>query len=134
MEDSSKRASESMSQGLLAKLAAGAIQAQFTQQGLSERPEKLTMQTVQGDSLKGIANHGDTLFVEACANFDQDGVYVLNIDGLIRLRKLRLSFLDGSISVESTNGREPETLRQSDIGRHVKIEGYVVGVGSVRRI
>jgi phage repressor protein C with HTH and peptisase S24 domain len=84
--------------------------------------------------MSGIVEDGDVLFVQPVTSFDSDGLYVLSVDALLRVKRLRLRMLDRQLSIESGDGSPPELASLDDVGRRVLIHGRVVGAWSLKRV
>lgn len=101
---------------------------------LRANPATLRVLTAKGHSMTGAIEDGDVMFVEPCLTFDRDGLYVIGIDDLLRVKRLRLRVLDRLLSIESNDGSAPETASLDDVGTRVVIHGRVVATWSLRQL
>lgn len=67
------------------------------------KSKRIKVITVYGDSMKPTLQHGDQVLVDtACNRFNDDAVYLIQQDNVLRLKRIKLK-LDGSIEVKSDN-------------------------------
>jgi transcriptional regulator with XRE-family HTH domain len=100
---------------------------------LRANPARLRVLTARGHSMPGVAEDGDVMFVEPCTTFETDGIYVLTVGELLRVKRLRLRLADRQISIESTDGSAPEMVPVSRLDDDIRIQGRVVGAWTLRR-
>ena len=105
----------------------------WIRQSLRANPARLRVLTARGHSMSGVVEDGDLLFVEPCAAFETDGLYVLSVGDLLRVKRLRLRIADRQLSIESTDGSAPELVPLAAIGDSVRVQGRVVGAWTLRR-
>lgn len=101
---------------------------------LRANPRGLRVLTARGQSMRGVIEDGDVLFVEPSDRFTDDGIYVIAIGDLVRVKRLRLTVLEARLSIESTDGSPPEILPQAEVEQSLRILGRVVGAWSLRRL
>lgn len=101
---------------------------------LRTNPSVVRVMTARGHSMAGVIEDGDVMFIEPCTSFDSDGLYVLSVDDLLRVKRLRLRVLDKQLSIESTDGSSPELTSVDDVGTRVLIHGRVIACWNLRRL
>ena len=106
----------------------------WVRQTLKANPGRLQVLTARGHSMTGLIEDGDVLFVEPCVDFREDGVYIISVEGLIRVKRLRVRIVDRMLSIESNDGSQAETVPLVEVGEAVRICGRVVGAWSLRRL
>lgn len=106
----------------------------WVRQTLRASPTQLRVLTARGHSMTGVIEDGDVLFVEPCTSFENDGLYVLTVGDLLRVKRLRLRVTDRQLSIESTDGSTPELVPLSMIDDSVRIQGRVIGAWALRRL
>jgi phage repressor protein C with HTH and peptisase S24 domain len=84
--------------------------------------------------MRGIIEDGDVLFVEPVDRFRDDGIYVIAVGDLLRVKRLRLSVLDRTLLIESNDGSPAEVIAQSQASEALQVLGRVVGAWSLKRI
>jgi len=105
----------------------------WVRQHLRANPERLKVLTARGHSMTGVVDDGDLMFVELCEEFEVDGIYVLSVEGLVRVKRLRLRVLDKMLSIESTDGSQPELASLADVGTRILIHGRVLASWTLKR-
>ncbi|MFZ6773062.1 S24 family peptidase [Undibacterium sp. SXout7W] len=98
-------------------------------QGLS--PDQLKIITAKGHSMRGQVEDGDLLFVQPTNVFTQDGLYVISVSGLVRVKRLRLSLKEKLVFVESNDGSAPETFRTEEL-EGLNIQAKVIAAWNLR--
>lgn len=101
---------------------------------LRANPANLRVLTARGHSMAGVIEDGDAMFVTPVTEFQDDGVYVIAVGGLLRVKRLRLRVLDQMLSIESTDGSSPETIPLSQADDALRICGKVVGAWALRKL
>lgn len=101
---------------------------------LRANPNQLRVLTARGHSMTGQVEDGDAMFVEPCDHFVDDGLYVIAVGGLLRVKRLRLRVTDQVLSIESNDGSAPETLPLSQVDSTLRICGRVIGAWSLKRL
>ncbi len=101
---------------------------------LRANPNQLRVLTARGHSMAGQIEDGDAMFVEPCVQFVDDGLYVIAVGGLLRVKRLRLRVTDQVLSIESNDGSSPETLPLSHVDDTLRICGRVIGAWSLKRL
>lgn len=106
----------------------------WIRQTLKANPKQLYVLTARGGSMRGVVEDGDVMFVEPCTDFQDDGLYVLTVGDLLRIKRLRLRVLDRQLSIESTDGSAPEVVPRNSVGDTIFIQGRVVGAWGLRHV
>ncbi len=106
----------------------------WLRQTLRTNPRTVRVLTARGHSMTGLIEDGDVMFIEPCTQFETDGLYVLSVDDLLRVKRLRLRVVDRLLSIESNDGSAPETASLEDVGTRVRIHGRVVAAWNLRRL
>lgn len=101
---------------------------------LRTNPATLRVLTARGHSMTGQIEDGDVMFVAPAAHFDDDGIYIIEVGGLLRVKRLRLRVLDQLLSIESNDGRAAETIPLSQVDGNLRICGRVLGAWSLRKM
>lgn len=102
-------------------------------QKLGTNPATVKVLTVRGSSMTGILEDGDIMFVQPTNEFTDDGIYILSLDGLVRVKRISVSITTGCVSIESNDGRQPEQLPLKEVPLRLRIQGRVIGAWSMRR-
>lgn len=82
--------------------------------------------------MTGAIEDGDIMFVEPTTEFTDDGIYILTLDDLVRVKRLSISMATGHVLIESNDGRKAEELPLREIGDRLHIQGRVLGAWSLR--
>lgn len=106
----------------------------WVRSALRANPATLRVLTARGQSMRGVVEDGDVMFVAPVTDFRDDGIYVIAVGGLLRVKRLRLLVRDRMLSIESTDGSPAETLPLGDVGDSLRICGRVLGAWSLRRM
>jgi SOS-response transcriptional repressor LexA len=109
------------------------VDEQWVRRTLRANPRSLRVLTARGQSMRGVIEDGDVLFVEPAERFTDDGIYVIAVGELVRVKRLRLTMLEAQLSIESTDGSPPELLPLAEADHSLRIVGRVVGAWSLRR-
>jgi transcriptional regulator with XRE-family HTH domain len=81
----------------------------------------------RGDSMADKINDGDALLVDtAITHLAQDGVYVIEIDGLDYVKMLQRDFSTGGVHVVSFNSAYKQQLLNAEQAAALRISGRVV--------
>ncbi len=110
-----------------------AFKRHWVEQELRTRPEHLVLIHCTGDAMEPTLRTGDLLLVDRSPEKKRgDGVYLLNIEGGLYVRRLEQR-VDGSLIVRGDNpAAAPETRLERDSLKDLNLVGRVVWVG--RRI
>lgn len=104
----------------------------YIRQKLKANPRTLKVLTARGGSMTGLIEDGDIMFVEPTSEFTDDGIYILTLDELIRVKRLSISMATGNVLIESNDGRKSEELPLREVPGRLHIQGRVVGAWSLR--
>lgn len=103
----------------------------YIRETLRSNPNKLQIITARGQSMSGIIEDGDILFVEPGNKFTNDGIYIISSGEWLRVKQLRLSVIEKRIFIESTDGcKESISFNEIDC---IHICGRVVGSWSLKK-
>jgi phage repressor protein C with HTH and peptisase S24 domain len=105
----------------------------YIRQRLNVNPQTIKVLTARGNSMTGQIEDGDIMFVQPTNEFTDDGIYVLTLDNLVRVKRLSVSIASGVVSVESNDGRQPEKLPLKEVQGSLHIQGRVIAAWSLRR-
>lgn len=104
----------------------------YIRKKLNANPRNLKVLTARGGSMTGVIEDGDIMFVEPTSEFTDDGIYILTLDDLIRVKRLSVSIASGHVLIESNDGRKPEELPLKEVPHRLHIQGRVLGAWSLR--
>lgn len=99
---------------------------------LNANPRNLKVLTARGGSMTGVIEDGDIMFVEPTTEFTDDGIYILTLDDLVRVKRLSVSMASGNVLIESNDGRKSEELPLREVPDRLHIQGRVLGAWSLR--
>lgn len=105
----------------------------YVRRQLGANPRTIKVLTARGNSMTGQIEDGDIMFVEQTSEFTDDGIYILTLDNLVRVKRLSVSALSQQVIIESNDGRKAEELPLKDVPHRLHIQGRVVGAWSLRR-
>lgn len=90
-------------------------------------PEKAKCIRARGDSMADKINHGDVLLINtAVTSLEQDGVYVIELDGLDYVKLLQRDFATGGLQIISYNPAYKPQLLTAEQAAELRISGRVV--------
>lgn len=101
---------------------------------LRANPATLRVLTARGQSMAGVVEDGDVLFVEPCDQFRDDGIYIIAVGDLLRVKRLRVRVLEAVLSIESTDGSLPETVPLAQADDALQICGRVIAAWALRKL
>lgn len=104
----------------------------YIRKKLNANPRNLKVLTARGSSMSGVIEDGDIMFVEPTSEFTDDGIYILTLDDLVRVKRLRVSMTTKNVVIESNDGRGSEELPLKEVPHRLHIQGRVVGSWSLR--
>ena len=104
----------------------------YIRQKLKANPRNLKVLTARGGSMTGLIEDGDIMFVEPTSEFTDDGIYILTLDELIRVKRLSVSMATGNVLIESNDGRKSEELPLREVPGRLHIQGRVLGTWALR--
>ncbi|MXN29992.1 S24 family peptidase [Delftia sp. CH05] len=104
----------------------------YIRQKLNANPRNLKVLTARGSSMTGQIEDGDVMFVQPTNEFTDDGIYILTLDDLLRVKRLSVSIASGNVLIESNDGRRPEELPLKEVPHRLHIQGRVLGSWSLR--
>lgn len=104
----------------------------YIRQKLNANPRNLKVLTARGGSMTGLIEDGDIMFVEPTTEFTDDGIYILTLDDLVRVKRLSVSITTGNVLIESNDGRKTEELPLREVADRLHIQGRVLGSWSLR--
>lgn len=110
------------------------VAEEWVRRTLRANPRALRVLTARGQSMRGLIEDGDVLFVEPAERFTDDGIYVISVGDLVRVKRLRLTMLNAQLSIESTDGSPAELMPLAEADHSLRILGRVVGAWSLRRL
>lgn len=105
----------------------------YIRQKLNTDPRNLKILTARGNSMSGQIEDGDIMFVQPTTEFTDDGIYILTLDDLIRVKRLSISLSTGKVVIESNDGRRPEELPLKEVPHRLFIQGRVIGAWSIKQ-
>lgn len=111
------------------------VNLSFTRYSLRKKglnPASLACLRIDGDSMTGLLEDGDTVMVDLGRNsLEGEGVYVVMLDGHLYAKRLQRQF-DGAVRIISHNKEyEPMTVPKERLGE-LQIIGRVVWMGGWR--
>lgn len=104
----------------------------YIRQKLNANPRNLEVLTARGNSMTGLIEDGDIMFVMPTKEFTEDGIYILTLDDFVRVKRLSISMASGSVVIESNDGRRAEEVPLKEASYRLHIQGRVVGSWSIR--
>lgn len=104
----------------------------YIRQRLRTNPANVKVLTARGTSMSGLIEDGDVMFVQPTNEFTDDGVYILTLDELVRVKRLSVSITTGKVVIESNDGRAPEELPLKEVPHRLHIQGRVIGSWSLK--
>lgn len=104
----------------------------YIRKKLNANPRNLKVLTARGGSMTGVIEDGDIMFVEPTTEFTDDGIYILTLDDLVRVKRLSVSMATGNVLIESNDGRKSEELPLREVPGRLHIQGRVLGSWSLR--
>lgn len=104
----------------------------YIRQRLNTNPRNVQVLTARGSSMTGLIEDGDIMFVQPTKEFTDDGIYILTLDDLIRVKRLSISMATGNVVIESNDGRRPEELPFREVPHRLHIQGRVLGSWSLK--
>ena len=104
----------------------------YIRKKLNANPRNLKVLTARGGSMTGVIEDGDIMFVEPTTEFTDDGIYILTLDDLVRVKRLSVSMATGNVLIESNDGRKSEELPLREVPGRLHIQGRVLGAWSLR--
>lgn len=104
----------------------------YIRQRLNTNPRNVHVLTARGSSMTGLIEDGDIMFVSPTNEFTDDGIYILTLDDLIRVKRLSISMATGNVVIESNDGRRPEELPFREVPHRLHIQGRVLGSWSLK--
>ena len=110
------------------------VAEEWVRRSLRANPATLRLLTARGHRMRGQVEDGDVLFVDQCLQFTDDGIYIIAVGDLLRVKRLRLLVLDGALSIESNDGSAPETLPLAQVDDTLRICGRVVAAWALRKL
>lgn len=103
-------------------------------QHLPRDPKHIRVITARGDSMAGVINDGDIVFLDIRVNHYQgDGLYVFNWQGRALVKRLVPSLRSGQLQIVSANPAYPAELIGLDELDSLHIAGKVVAWWTLRR-
>lgn len=104
----------------------------YIHQRLRVNPANVKVLTARGTSMSGLIEDGDVMFVQPTNEFTDDGVYILTLDDLVRVKRLSVSITTGKVVIESNDGRAAEELLLKEVPHRLHIQGRVIGAWSLK--
>ena len=103
-------------------------------QHLPRDPAHIRVITARGDSMAGVINDGDVVFVDIRVNhFQGEGLYVFNWQGRALVKRLVPSIRSGQIQIVSANPAYPSETVSMDEMESLYIAGKVVAWWTLKR-
>jgi len=99
----------------------------YVRRHLNANPRNIHVLTARGSSMVGEIEDGDVMFVQPVQGFSDDGIYILTLDGLVRVKRLRLMMAAKIVHIESNDGSPAEEVPFSEINSTLYIQGRVLG-------
>ena len=104
-----------------------------SQLGVISNPSNLRLVAGIGDSMKGVFDSRDTLFVDTgVTNFITEGVYMFHFDDHIWIKRLARNGKGGYTIISSNKEYDPVTVKKGD--PTFKIIGLIVGVLNLNKL
>lgn len=107
----------------------------WARQNLPHRLDRIRVITARGDSMAGVINHGDVVFVDAeSAFYDGEGIYVFNWQGRALIKRLAPNLRTGQLQILSANSHAypPEDVAPGEIDQ-LHIAGRVLAWLTLKR-
>jgi len=107
----------------------------WAQQHLPNKRDRIKVISSRGDSMSGVINHGDIVFVDAGITFyEGEGIYVFNWQGRALIKRLAPNLRTGNLQILSANAAAypPEEITPAEIDS-LHIAGKVVAWWTLRK-
>lgn len=107
----------------------------WARQNLPHSLDRVRIITARGDSMAGVINHGDVVFVDAEAPYyDGEGIYVFNWQGRALIKRLAPNLRSGNLQILSANNAAypPEDVPPGEIDQ-LHIAGRVLAWLTLKR-
>lgn len=99
----------------------------WAKQHLPGRLDRVKIISARGDSMAGVINHGDIVFVDVGINyFEGEGIYVFNWQGRALIKRLAPNFRTGRLQIMSANSAYPAEEIEAEEIEQLHIAGRVV--------
>lgn len=99
----------------------------WAKQNLPNSLDRVKIISARGDSMAGVINHGDIVFVDVGINyFEGEGIYVFNWQGRALIKRLAPNFRTGRLQIMSANSAYPAEEIEADEIEQLHIAGRVV--------
>ncbi|WP_167285225.1 XRE family transcriptional regulator [Marilutibacter alkalisoli] len=105
----------------------------WAQQKLPRNLDRVKVISSRGDSMAGVINHGDIVFVDtAVDHFAGEGLYVFNFQGRALIKRLAPNLLTGRLQIVSANpAYPPQDIDRGEIDQ-LHIAGRVAAWWTLR--
>lgn len=106
----------------------------WAQQNLPRKLERVKVISARGDSMSGVINHGDVVFVDVVIDhYDGEGIYVFNWQGRALIKRLAPNLRTGNLQIISANAQyPPEDIALNEL-EQLHIAGRVVAWWTLRK-
>ncbi len=106
----------------------------WAQQHLPRQLSRIKIVSSRGDSMAGVINHGDIVFVDtSISHYDGEGIYVFNWQGRALIKRLAPNLRTGNLQILSANSAyPPEDVPVAEIDQ-LHIAGRVVAWWTLKK-
>lgn len=107
----------------------------WAKQNLPTRVERIKVISSRGDSMAGVINHGDVVFVDSEISFyDGEGIYVFNWQGRALIKRLAPNLRTGTLQILSANAAAypPEDVTKEEVDQ-LHIAGRVIAWWTLKK-
>jgi len=91
-------------------------------------PSRLALIEAAGDSMMPTINPGDLMLLDLMVHVGRDGIYAINVDGLLYIKRVQKRF-DGTVIVKSDNEAYEEQRFSGNEAKNLRIIGRVIWMG-----
>lgn len=105
----------------------------WARQNLPKNLDRVKIISSRGDSMAGVINHGDVVFVDTgTSHFEGEGLYVFNWQGRALIKRLAPNLRNGRLQIQSANpAYPPEDISAEEIDE-LHIAGRVAAWWTLR--
>lgn len=105
----------------------------WARQNLPHRLDRVKVISSRGDSMAGVINHGDVVFVDTgIDHFEGEGLYVFNFQGRALIKRLAANLRTGKLQIQSSNpAYPPEDIEPGELDE-LHIAGRVAAWWTLR--
>lgn len=105
----------------------------WARQNLPHKLGRVKVISSRGDSMAGVINHGDVVFVDTgIDHFEGEGLYVFNFQGRALIKRLAANLRTGKLQIQSSNpAYPPEDIEPGELDE-LHIAGRVAAWWTLR--